>query len=383
MSYYRFVGASLLGLLAVPAIVQPVYAALTADQVANIAKSVTVRIQISPITNQNGSGVLVGVDGEVYTVLTVYHVFEDRDRSQIKIVTPDGERYSLVPNSIRRLGRFDLAVVQFRSRIRYSVADVISSQGLTLGKTVYVAGFPLPTTTITRPALNFIPGMVNTIPDRPEKEGYQIFYSNPTLNGMSGGAVLNEDGKLVGIHGQAESLEGTEDTRTGRNGAIPSALFMSLLNNISVPVTPTPRPPTPQPRIVPPSGNNTGSNRTAESFFDSGLAKYNKGDKRGAINDYTESIRLKHPELHLPYLGRGLAKLELGDKQGAINDYNEAIRLKPDYADAYYNRGNVYQQLGQNQRALSDFRQAARIDQKYGRTDGYRDALNRIRQLGG
>ncbi|MEI6430441.1 MAG: serine protease, partial [Pseudanabaena sp. ELA607] len=142
MSYYRFVSASLLGVLAVPALVQPAYAALTTEQVGDIATAITVRIETPTL---KGSGVLVGVDGEVYTVLTAYHVVKNRNSRQIKLITPDGERYSLVPNSIRQLGRFDLAVVQFRSRIRYSVADVTSSQGLKLGKTVYVAGFPMPT----------------------------------------------------------------------------------------------------------------------------------------------------------------------------------------------------------------------------------------------
>ena len=37
----------------------------------------------------------------------------------------------------------------------------------------------------------------------------------------------------------------------------------------------------------------------------------------------------------------GNAKSELGDYRGAIQDYNKAIELNPKYANAYYNRGNA------------------------------------------
>ena len=38
-------------------------------------------------------------------------------------------------------------------------------------------------------------------------DGYQLLYDNPTLPGVSGGAVLNAQGQLVGIHGRAEKAD--------------------------------------------------------------------------------------------------------------------------------------------------------------------------------
>jgi len=90
----------------------------------------------------------------------------------------------------------------------------------------------------------------------------------------------------------------------------------------------------------------------AEIYNNRGNAKRVLGDQEGAIYDYTESIRLKNPKLHLPYNNRGIAKSNLGDRHGAIADYDEAIRLKLDYADAYNNRGIAKSNLGDKQGAI-------------------------------
>jgi len=50
------------------------------------------------------------------------------------------------------------------------------------------------------------------------------------------------------------------------------------------------------------------------------------GDYKGAIDDYTEVIRLE-PKDARNHFFRGRAKKFLGDKQGAIADYIEAISL--------------------------------------------------------
>jgi tetratricopeptide (TPR) repeat protein len=58
----------------------------------------------------------------------------------------------------------------------------------------------------------------------------------------------------------------------------------------------------------------------------------------GALQDYTEAIRLK-PDYADAFYNRGVARRAKGDVDGALQDYTEAIRLKPDYADAFNNRG--------------------------------------------
>jgi Flp pilus assembly protein TadD len=46
----------------------------------------------------------------------------------------------------------------------------------------------------------------------------------------------------------------------------------------------------------------------------------------GAVQDYTEAIRLK-PDYATAYSDRSIARRAKGDVEGALQDYNEAIRL--------------------------------------------------------
>ena len=73
----------------------------------------------------------------------------------------------------------------------------------------------------------------------------------------------------------------------------------------------------------------------AAACYNRGDARSEKGDLDGALQDYTEAIRLQ-PDDAAAYYNRGAIRHEKGDLDGALQDYMEAIRLRPDYADAYY-----------------------------------------------
>ena len=52
---------------------------------------------------------------------------------------------------------------------------------------------------------------------------------------------------------------------------------------------------------------------------------------------------------------------EKGDVEGALQDYSEAIRLKPDYADAFNNRSLVRRAKGDLRGAVEDSKEATRL----------------------
>jgi tetratricopeptide (TPR) repeat protein len=81
------------------------------------------------------------------------------------------------------------------------------------------------------------------------------------------------------------------------------------------------------------------------------------------------------------YIKQGVIRSELGDKRGAIANYDQAIKLNPNLADAYYKRGLVQSELGNKKAAIADFQKAANLYQKQGKKNNHRDALNRIRKI--
>ena len=113
------------------------------------------------------------------------------------------------------------------------------------------------------------------------------------------------------------------------------------------------------------SGEDIASNPDgAAAFNDRGVERANKGDLDGAIEDYSEAIRLR-PDFGLAIYNRGVARQDKKDLDGAIEDYSEAIRLKPDYAGAFYNRGLALQDKDDLDGAIEDYSEAIRLKPDY------------------
>ena len=66
--------------------------------------------------------------------------------------------------------------------------------------------------------------------------------------------------------------------------------------------------------------------QSAEDWFNSGVAKSDRGDWQGAIADYTKAIEF-NPQDADAYFNRAAAKNDLEDHQGAIADYTKAIEI--------------------------------------------------------
>jgi S1-C subfamily serine protease len=177
--------------------------------VSQIAKTVTVKIDGA----NSGSGVIVEHRGDRYLVLSNWHVVSGRDlpsaNQSFKIETSDGQKYLVPPDRISRVGKLDLAILEFHSRQRYPIATIGNSDRLNEGQPVYVAGWADPSPILPARAYQFLVGNLSGRIDRP-RDGYALVYTVNALPGMSGGPVLDRRGNLVGINGRA-----TVDLRTG------------------------------------------------------------------------------------------------------------------------------------------------------------------------
>ena len=117
-----------------------------------------------------------------------------------------------------------------------------------------------------------------------------------------------------------------------------------------------------------------------EIYSNRGLARARTGDFQGALADYNQAIRIE-PNYALGYLHRGIAFSTLRDYQKAFSDYEQALRLNPNMGEAYYNRGNIHRHLKENQAALADFEKAAELYEQQGKTQYYQDAVAQIAEL--
>ena len=119
----------------------------------------------------------------------------------------------------------------------------------------------------------------------------------------------------------------------------------------------------------------------SELYFLRGNAKAEKKDYHGAKLDYDLAVANQdrpyfsmrsqtnirfNPNLHYPvYFNRGNVKSELEDYEGAIEDYTEAIRLHPKEwgkrSDFFFNRANANTMLKRFEDAIDDYDEAIHL----------------------
>lgn len=205
------------------------------SQSANIerlARLMTVRI-LTP--NASGSGAIVRQQGQVYTVLTSWHVVAFSQ--QHTIIAPDGQRYRLLGAPLQ-LGNADLAIVQFRSSIQYQVTR-LSTESLTVGEPVFAAGFPMyrggSSTTFDQGirAFRFTQGVVSVLPPKSLAQGYRLGYTNDIAVGMSGGPIFNSQGLLIGINGRVKNRDPDFGVYAFEDGTEPSEAMLEQMVNSS------------------------------------------------------------------------------------------------------------------------------------------------------
>ena len=306
--------------------------AQTAPQIAEKTLAATVYLEM-----QDSKGLPLGFGSGFFVrdnlIVTNYHVIEGAARGTAKLV---GKFTTYTIEGVTATDKTnDLALLKVTAP-GIKPLPLGNSTDVKIGETVYVAGNPkgLEGT--------FSNGIISSLRDKNTKERLQM--TAPISPGSSGGPVLNSKGEVIGV--SFMTLVGGQNL----NFAIPSRYLTELLTKSkSKPAEPLAQ-----------------SNRSisAKTYFMWGYTKYYLGDYKGAITDYTQSIRL-NPDYADAYNNRGTAKGKLGQYFAAIADFDIAIRLNPDYADAYNNRGIAKYHLGQRFAAIADYDIAIHLNPDY------------------
>lgn len=166
------------------------------EQLQQLAQAITVKVYAG---NAQGSGILMVKEGQTYTLVTNAHVISRG--STYRIQTTDGKIYdATLIKAGDSFAKDDLALLQFKSTNHYTLANLANTTDLGITKTVYAAGYPF-----ENDRLRFTTGILTILPEKPLVGGYQIGFTNETQQGMSGGALLNEQGKIIGVLGQGSA----------------------------------------------------------------------------------------------------------------------------------------------------------------------------------
>jgi tetratricopeptide (TPR) repeat protein/S1-C subfamily serine protease len=403
------------------------------------AKQFTVRIDSS--SGRNGSGVIVSRQGKTYTVLTAEHVVCERETAtepcgavSYKIATHDGKTYELNKSKFRTEVGVDLGVVEFESDAVYPVAT-LANYNTSKSDYVFVAGFPKVGRNVA-PQWMFSGGKIygkeqgrfqvsdNRIASSSGggaalaqsqasfAGGYELVYTSITYGGMSGGVVLDSQGRVIGIHGLAEGESNTDEgaIQLGNSLGIPINTFMGLiprfkLNPQQITVAST------KPTSLSQLQNTDISNAIlkvgiskdnakpsiwiergnqllrleryieAEQAFERAiqlnptfvyLAWYGKGNALGKQRKYQEAVRafdaslLKQPSYIPALILLSVSYRELKDYEKALAAVNKAIQFTPKNATLYNEKRGLLSNLKRDQEALLAINEAIALSPRAG-----------------
>ncbi|MFM7476124.1 MAG: trypsin-like peptidase domain-containing protein, partial [Microcystis aeruginosa] len=178
-------------------------------------KAITVRIDVEGNYKEDGgSGVIVRQQGQFYTILTAYHVVQEKRNYKVLIFNPSNQQiigsHIINEKNIKQIDDYDLAEITIQSSAKYRTANIGDSQQLQPTDDLTVSGYPLPSSNITKrlstPTLRLGKFTDRLPPDAllKGKKGATLKMDVETEVGMSGGAVVNKNGELVGILVEAD-----------------------------------------------------------------------------------------------------------------------------------------------------------------------------------
>jgi tetratricopeptide (TPR) repeat protein len=375
-------------------------------QVDRIAQEITVRIDSSQ--HGNGSGIIIARQGNTYYALTAAHVVANQD--DYKIVTPDGQDYEIDRETVKTFEGVDLAVIPFKSKKSYSVATLADYQiasespvndrsitGGSTGTVVFLSGFPdknstTPTRKITAGrVVNQESSFLETQNSFSLLEGYELVYSNPSEPGMSGGAVLDRLGRVIGINAAAEgeieyepSSGKATEIYLGQSLGVPIRTFLGLVGTgidsqllkIETSTTPTPDESGMYSYL---EDKNTINDRTftykppsesASAFEWLNWGNYLWRKEQAYADDFDEgkadeafekAIQLQ-PDFYQAYYALGISLEQGSQYELAIAAYDKAIQIQPSFYEAQYKKAEALRRVKKYPEALISIDKAIELN---------------------
>jgi tetratricopeptide (TPR) repeat protein len=310
-------------------IVTPATAATTRE-IYNIAKATSLKItsQNGGVSSQ-GSGFLVKKQGNIYSVVTSKHVTKCLAANcKYTLTASDGQSYTVTGEKIKTAADLDLAIIQFSSARNYPIAPLATNQPRS-NDIAYTSGFP-----VANPGFRFAGGNILANAQRRlvgDKGGYTTIYNTYTNSGMSGGAVFNQQGQVIAVHGHGDRIT------VGTSWVNPSSRFSKEIKA------------------------KTQENIGQKAGFNRGIAvTWLRSSELGASlwGNRSSATKPENAQSADDFFILGINKYVNPDqqnikqeKQQAVEYFNRAIQLKPDYGYAHLIR--TFTQFQLNDRTVN------------------------------
>jgi S1-C subfamily serine protease/tetratricopeptide (TPR) repeat protein len=302
-----------------------------------------VRIQVRDASYRligTGSGFFVSGEG---LLVTNHHViadakFLDVDTSNETMVPVDG---IVVDNKNQDVA---LLKVKMEGLPFLELGDV---ERPPIGTKVYAVGHPL-----GQKGAILSEGLISGVGEPALGGGVRPIHTTaPISSGSSGGPLVTEDGKVVGITTAALT---SGQVNQNFNVAMPVSIVHDMLKK-SGGATPTVTP-------LNTAGAPPIDRETAQALQPIAQAM-EMGDRSRAL-DLLAELKPKFKDNATYWMTCADVHTTMSNYQAAADDYANAIRVKPDFVKAHGYRGAMLEKLGKHREAIKSYEAAAKLDPK-------------------
>ena len=185
-------------------------------------RAITVKITSN---NSIGSGVIIGKRKNQYLVWTNNHVVEGSQNLAVKTVDNKTHVARVIDRAV--VSGDDSALLVFKSPQDYAIASLNTAAKPVAEQSILSTGYSSQTSSIV-----IKQGYIDRVLPQTLKEGYQIGYTSQVVRGMSGGAILNIFGDLVGINGKS-SYPISNTGYSYSDGTVPTASEIEQMRKLS------------------------------------------------------------------------------------------------------------------------------------------------------
>ena len=341
-----------------------------AAEVDEVAAQITVRIEGE---KGNGSGAIVAQNDTIYYVATATHVVKKKAKYQV--ITPDGQRYPVDYGKVTLFPGVDLAVLQFSSQETYPVAT-LGKYNLKVDEMrwVFLSGWPKvkPGNPFQREftgglAFSEAVGSIVVKDAFSLANGYELVYTNLSKRGMSGGPVLDTQGRVIGINAAVEG-DILSQVQLGLSLGVPIRTLVGLASQAGIQPEWLKVETALPPKLTEEQTENQlaasvltlekpSSTESHKDWVNYGNQLWRVDRNQEAVEAFDQAIKI-NPNFYPAWYGRGLALKGEEKYREAIASFEKVTQLKPTRYEAWRERGVALAELKDYAQALASIDEA-------------------------